>query len=1091
MVKRLTMIMAGMLLSTGVALAQSQVSGTIVDENGEPVVGAAVRVQGTKTGTITDVDGKFSISAPANARLDVSYIGMKSKTVKAAPNLNITLDADQNQLDEVMVVAYGTQTKSSFTGSAAVVSSKDLGNKIATNVADALVGSVPGLQLRGGSGQPGSGEDAKIHIRGIASMYANTDPLVIVDGAPYSASLSNIPQDDIESVTVLKDAASAALYGARGAAGVILITTKKGDSQKSVINAEAKWGGTSRSVQEYETIKDPRQYLEAYASQFYNYAYNKMGLSAEAASAWVNKNIISNANWGVQYNPFTVPEGQNLIGVDGRINPNATLGRAYKYGDETYYVMPDDWNKAAYHHGFRQEYNVNVSGGTQKGSFYTSLGYLDEDGIIDNSGYKRFTSRLKADYQARPWLKVSTNVGYVRSKMESNPNLNDSEMGGGNMGYYTQYISPLYPLYVRVLDANNNPVIRTDKYGNKQFDYGVPVSNYPGQGTRPFSATGNPLGANAYNELTTDRNQFQGQFNFDVNFTPWLKFSSVNSLNYDVAEYSNYGNPYYGSTASENGRLEKYKQSIFRQNYTQTLNFHRDLGKHNVQAMLGHEWYKYSSSYLRGMARGGFSPEIKELNAFADRYDNNSYTRVYNVEGFFANAMYNYDQKYFGQASYRRDGSSRFSADDGDHRWGSFWSLGGAWLISKEDFFKNLDATWVNSLKLKLSIGQQGNDGVGDFYYTDIYRLNKGQGTMLPSYYRLGNSDITWETTTNFNAGLEFALLGNRLNGELNFYNKKTTDLLFWLSIPESQGTRGYYGNVGDIRNTGIEFMLSADIIRTKDIIWNVTANIAHNSTKILKLAPSKTEQYGGFREADATTNVSSWYEVGGPLYNAILPEYAGVNDKGEPLYWVDEEIANNPKLANTSKAAKNHSYTTTDQAKASHYAQGSMLPAATGGFSTSLSLYGFDVNATFDYQLGGKVYDNGYAKLMGNVETKTDGFALSADILKAWTPNNTSSNIPRFQYQDTRLTANSTRFMTSARYLNFQSFTVGYTLPADLTRKFAVSRLRVYVQGENLCFWSARKGLDPRYTFSGTDFSGINAYAPVRTIMGGVQVSF
>lgn len=1087
MVKRLFVIVAGLFLTLGTALAQSQVSGTVLDDNGEPVVGAAIRVAGTKTGTVTDVDGRFSISAPADSRLEISYIGMQTKTVKAGSNLKITMDADDNQLDEVMVVAYGTQTKSSFTGSAAVVSTEDLSKKIATNVADALVGSVPGLQLTGASGQPGA-EQGKIHIRGIASMYANTEPLIIVDGAPYSSSLSNIPSDDIESVTVLKDAASAALYGARGAAGVILITTKKGDSQKARVNVEAKWGVTSRSVQDYETITDPGQFMETYYKQFYNYAYYKQGMSAADANAWVNSRMITGQDYGLQYNPYTLPAGESLIGLDGKLNPKAKLGRAYEHEGETYYVLPDDWKDAAYKNGFRQEYNVNVSGGSQKGSFYASLGYLDEDGIIDNSSYQRFTGRLKADYQVRDWLKVYANVGYVHSNMESNPNLSDDQMSSNNMGYYTQYIAPIYPLFVRTVDANGNPVIRKDEYGRNQYDFGVPSGNFRGQGARLFMATGNPIGANKYNVVETGTNQFQGQFNFDLNLAPWLKFSSVNSLNSSVAEYMNYGNPFYGPSSTENGNIEMYKETAFRQNYTQTLNFHRDFGKHNVQAMLGHEWYKITRKRLLAKANGGFSPDVKEINAFSDRYDSNSYSRIYNVEGYFGNAMYNYDQKYFAQASYRRDASSRFAKNN---RWGDFWSIGGAWIVSKEDFFKNLDATWVDNLKLKLSIGQQGNDGIGDFYYVDRYKLVKGEGTMLPSFSGIGNKDITWETTTNFNVGLEFALFNSRLNGEFNYYNKKTTDLLFLLSIPESVGTTSYYSNIGNIRNSGIELVLSYDVIRTKDINWNVTANIAHNSTKILKLPKTETAQYGGFSESDADSNTRMWYQEGMSLYNAYLPEYAGVNEQGEALYWVDEAIANDPKLSNSSKPATAHSYKTTEWNKASYYTQGSILPKANGGFSTSLKVYDFDFNATFDYQIGGKVYDNAYSTLMGNVVSKGKGYTYSKDILKAWSPNNTSSTIPRFQYGDSYTNASSTRFLTSARYLNFQSFSVGYTLPAALTRKFQMSRLRVYVQGENLCFWSARKGLDPRYSFYGGNSTGINSYAPVRTIMGGVQVSF
>lgn len=1086
------MFIASLFLSLGVALAQTQISGTVFSsEDGQPVIGASILVVGTQNGTVTDMDGNFTLSVKSGAKITISYVGLKTKTIEAKPNMKIMLDPDGKALDEVMVVAFGTQTKSSFAGSAAVVNAGELDKKIATNVADALVGSVPGLQLTGGSGAPGASE-GNIHIRGISSLYASTQPLIIVDGAPYTASLSNIPQNDIESVTVLKDASSAALYGARGAAGVILITTKKGTSQKANINVEAKWGGTSRSVQDYDTFTDPGAFMEAYYSQFFNYAFYKQGMSREQANIWANKRMITDGSTGLQYNPFTLPDGENLIGLDGRLNPKATLGRTYNYDGVDYYITPDNWKDAAYRHGFRQEYNMNISGGDSKLSYYSSLGYLNEKGVLENSGFERFTARLKADYQANKWLHVFSNVGYVHSNRESNPNLSNTSTNAANMGYFTQYIAPIYPLYVRHLDANGNPVIATDKYGHPMYDFGVPSTNYRGIGARPFSTTGNPIGSNKYNEVMVGGDQFQGQFNFDVTLTEWLKFTSNNSLNLGLTRFSHYENPYVGNAAATNGSIDKYTSYSYRQNYVQTLNAHKVFGKNDFQLMLGHEWYKQKIGYLEALARGGFSPDIKEINAFADRYNSYSYRSSYNVEGYFANLLYNFDQKYFAQASYRRDASSIFAKEN---RWGDFWSIGGAWIVSKENFFQALNAKWIDNLKLKISIGQQGNDGIPSFNYVERYKLVRGDGFMLPSYYSMGNKDITWETTTNFNVGMEFALWQNRINGEFNYYTKKTTDMLFWLSVPESMGVRGYYGNLGNIRNSGFELSLSADVIRTKNIVWNLSGNISHYTAKILKLAPDKIAQYGGFSQADVNAgfNIPMWYAEGGELYNGMMVDYAGVNEQGQPLYWVDEDIYKaykNGEMSNSSMPGTKHSFTTTNWSEASNYTH-SMLPAASGGFSTTLKVYDFDISAIFDYQIGGKIYDFGYASLMNPVTNKANGFNYSTDVLKAWTPNNTSTNIPRFMYTDQDITAQTTRFLTSAKYLNFQSFTIGYTLPASLTRKAYLSRVRFYIQGENICFWSARKGLDPRYSFQGTQSSGINAYAPVRTILGGVQLSF
>ncbi len=1091
------MLLACFFLFVGGVMAQTKVSGTVASaEDGEPVIGAAIKVVGTNTGTVTDINGHFSLVVPDGSKIHVSYIGMKPQTLKASSNMKILLSPENKTLDEVMVVAFGKQTRSSFTGSAAVVDTKDLNKKIATNVADALVGTVPGLQITGSSGAPGASQGA-IHIRGIGSISASTSPLIIVDGAPYTSSLSNIPQGDIESVTVLKDASSAALYGARGANGVILITTKNGGDKGPRVSVDAKWGGTSRCVQDYDMINDPAQYMETYYGMLYNYAHYKKGLSETDANQWVNARMISSPTYGLQYNPFKVPDGQGLIGMDGKINPQAVLGNTYTAANgKTYYIVPDDWKDAAYRHGFRQEYNVSVNGTSQKLNYYTSFGYLKEKGVVVKSAYERVTARFKADYQAFSWLRTYANAGYVHSNTESNPNLSNTSTSYSNMGYVTQYIAPIYPLFVRTLDASGKPQIETDQYGHKMYDYGVNsvmYDGYPGL-VRPFSSTSNPIGSNIYNDDHYVIDQFQGQLNFDVTLAPWLKFTSNNSVNVHLYRYSYYGNPYVGNSKPENGNIDKANSVSYRHNYVQMLNFHKDFGMHDVQAMVGHEWYKQHLGYLEALARGGFSPDIQEINAFSDRYDSYSYATNYDVEGYFGNVLYNYDQRYFAQASYRRDASSRFAKS---HRWGDFWSVGGAWILSKENFFKNLGASWVDNLKLKVSIGQQGNDGIPDFEYLERYSLSKGKSSMLPSFSQIGNEEISWETTTNFNIGLEFALFGNRLNGEFNWYNKKTTDMLFWLNVPESMGVRGYYGNIGDTRNRGVELMLSGDIIRTKDIVWSVTANIAHNNAKILKLAPQKTKNYGGFSMADVNAgfNVSMWYADGEQRYCAMLPDYAGVNENGESLWWVDEDLfqkygGDHATQSSGDQPGKKHSYTTTDWSQATYYLH-NMLPWANGGFSTTLSFYGFDLTATFDYQLGGKIYDYGYASLMNPVSTKATGRAMHKDVLKSWTPDHTATDIPRYQYGDQMTVNESTRFLVSARYLNFQSFTLGYTLPKQWVHKALLSNVRVYVQGENICFWSTRKGLDPRFSFQGTTATGVNSYAPVRTIMGGIQLSF
>lgn len=635
-------------------------------------------------------------------------------------------------------------------------------------------------------------------------------------------------------------------------------------------------------------------------------------------------------------------------------------------------------------------------------------------------------------------------------------------------------MAPIFPLYLRQKDENGNIFIPTDERGLPLYDLGSSTLGV----NRPFLNNTNPVASNNYDKSQTKGHQLNGTFTADFQITDFLKANLTSTIIWGQSNSTAYANPFFGAKTVVKGELGKASSESWRQNHVQTLTYFDNFGKHNVTLMLGHEYYKINTTYLSATAEGGFSPSILQISAFAKKKDSSGYESGYNVEGYFGNAQYNYDNKYFGSFSYRRDASSRFAKEN---RWGSFWSVGAAWLINKEAWF---NAPWVDELKLKASIGQQGNDNIKNWAYTDLYTLTQVSDTeMSASFARLGNKNITWETTTNFNIGTEFSFFKGRLSGSFDFYTKKTTDLLFWLNVPESQGTRGYYNNVGDIRNTGVELTLTGHIFRTKDFDWSITANLAHNKTKILKLDSSKKNQYGGFYEKSAMDYTLYWYKEGGPLYNGYLHKYAGVNEKGEALYWVDEDVAENEI---TGHPGKKLSYTTTNASKASMYETGSLLPKVSGGLSTTVSYKGFDASLSFDFQIGGKVYDMKYAGLMSPMtENSSGGAAIHKDYLKSWSTNNTSSNLPRWQFGDDNGQV-SDRFLTNAGYFNFQSFTLGYTLPKNLVPYF--SKIRVYCSGENLGFISARKGLDPRFSYDGVTGT---SYSPTRNISGGIQLTF
>ena len=1081
-------------LSGFYAMAQHAVTGKVTDAAGEALQGVAVFVEGTSRGTLTGLNGEYSINVPQDAVLVYSMLGYStvSKKVEGQKVIDVVLQEDFNVLDETIVVAFGTTTKEAFTGSATVVKSEDLAKRQTSNVANALVGAVPGLQMRGASGQPG-GTAGAMNIRGISSIssdYAGTEPLIIVDGSPYPGSLSNLPQDDIESVTVLKDASSAALYGARGANGVILITTKRAHGNDAVVSVDMKWGVNTRLIPDYDTITDPAEYYESFYTQLNNYFLSR-GQSAVTANASANRTLISLLG----YNVYDVPEGQSLVGINGKVNPYASIGRKYTGSDGvTYYLQPDNWRDAAYKAAFRQEYNVSATAGNDKTSFYASVGYLGDNGVIEYSGYERISARIKADYKAKKWLKLGANAAYTHSVQNSNPNMSTDQFGSTNLMYYTSMIAPIYPIYVRVVDANGNVVINKDARGNDQYDYGVAATNYNGL-SRAFLQTGNPLGSNRYNEDKRVGNALNGTFTADFYITPFLTANITSNVNWGLTQYKLFENPYFGNKAGVNGEVKISNSIGFRTNNIQTLTYAQEFGEHSVNVVVGHEYYDQISQFLQAKAQGSFNPDIREINAFATKMaDSESYTTEYNVEGFFGSAQYNYAKKYYGSLSYRRDASSRFHPE---HRWGNFWSVGGAWIISKESFMDGASG-WIDQLKLKASIGQQGNDDIPGFSYIDTYSLSKAtETTMSPSFRTIGNEKITWQTTTNFNVGAEFSFLGGRIAGNFDGYYKKTKDLLFWISVPESMGARGYYGNAGDIANYGVEASFNFVPIRTSNVQWDINLNLSHNATKILKLPKEKTLDNGGFTED------GFWYKEGGPLYSTFTYAYAGVDNDpksdtyGQALYYYDADLSNQDDPKNKtniiSKPGDSKDGTVATTANATRYTTKSGLPDLFGGFGTSLKLWDFEISANFDYQIGGEIYDFRYRYLMMPYAGAGSylGQTYHKDWKKAWSPTNTSSNIPRWQYGDTYAAAGSDRWLTDASYLNFASFAITYNLPINRmgNLKKIISSAKVYVVGENLGFISARQGLDPRYSYSET--SAMNTYSPVRTISGGVKLTF
>ncbi len=1062
--KKLVLLGAGLLLTAATASAQKRVTGRVVDAHGEPIVGASVSIEGSKLKSSTDVNGNFTFqNVPASAKkISVTYIGKAAQTVSIAGNVKIVLKDNDKLLDEAMVVAYGTQKKATFTGSAAIVGADEIGKVQVTNAVDALKGKASGVQIYSSSGQPGT--EPSIRIRGVNSLNAGNSPLIVVDGSPYDGSLNDINPTDVESMTVLKDAASTSLYGARGGNGVILITTKRAKAHEGAkVTFDGKWGVNSKATSEYETVKSAAGYYELWYKALYNYAVNNSGLDARSAWLWANNNLID-GNYGLGYNVYSVPEGQMMIGANGKLNPAAILGNVIEYNGEKYLLTPDDWEDEVYGTGFRQEYTVSVQSANDRGSFYASANYLDNEGITVASDYKRFSARFKADQQLKRWLKVGVNMAYShfnRDRLGSE----GADGSSGNM-FGMVSVAPIYPMYIR--DEHGN-ILYDNVAGVKRYDYGDGAIGL----SRPASAylQANPIGSALLDIYNSEGNTFNGTGTFEVTLPLGFKFTSINNVYLRESRTTSTTNSFYGQYADLGGQVYKSHSRNWSTNYQQRLDWAKTFGKHSVELMAAHEAYTLYGYGINADKSNQFSPENSELDGAVVMGSAGSSTSDYNTESWLGRASYSFNDQYFASVSYVRQASSIFHPDN---RWGSFWSVGAGWLIDKEKWF---NVSWVNYLKLKASYGENGNDNIDPYLYTNGYKIvnSNNQVSIVPTHK--GNKDISWEKNAKFNVGIDFSVLNDRLSGSIEYYSNKTNDMLFYFPLPATAGFGGYYANIGDVRNNGVEIELSGDVIRTRKIQWTLYANITSNHNEITRLPDERKTQIVDGKEGYSSG--SYFYSEGGSAYTMFGRKYAGVDpETGKALYWMDK-VTTDENGNEVTKRVKTDSYN-----DATDYCWGDVMPDFYGGFGTKFSAFGFDLSVDFQYQIGGYVYDSDYASLM----SVTPGKAMHKDILKAWSYDNPNSNIPRLQYKDDATASSSDRFLTNASYITLSNITLGYTLPKKWTKFVGVESLRLYVVGDNLYTWSKRKGLDPRQSIGGGASQAY--YRPMRTISGGVTIT-
>ena len=1142
--RKLILLFSALVLCIGVVFGQGKtVSGRVIDENNEPAIGASIQVKGAETvGTISDFDGNFTITLPSGTtHLIISYVGYTTVEQEAKDGMVVRLTTDAEVLDEVMVVAYGTSTKKAFAGSATVVKSETLEKKNPTDVSKALAGEVAGVQVVSSSGQPGT--SATIQIRGLGSISAGSSPLYVVDGVPFDGDVSAIDPSDIASTTVLKDATATSLYGSRGANGVILITTKKGTSGESgKIEVDVKYGANMRLIPLHESIQSPEKFMELAWESIYNqywidgkankesvgYAngkeYTQWVVDGVPAAQLATQNLFGSKTIPFAYNRWmkpTDPLAGTIINSEQFAydeNTGVLLGYNPQFGKFNYayqqypgYATDPGWEDALFRTGQKFEAKLNISGGSEKTTYYTSFGYLRDQGYYIGSDYSRVTGRVNVSHEAKKWLKGSMNMNYSYSTFDS-----PGQDGGGAMNngfFYVNSIPAIYPVFY--YDAQGNRVADPIIEGQDMYDYG----DYTG---RKFGLGINPAGALQYDKQRTISHQVLGNATLDATLYKGLKLSANVGFLYLGSVYSDLTNNYYGDAAGV-GRISKQSSHGFTLNALQQLSYANDFGgDHDFSAFAAHETRYTNSTYVYGSKSNIIRPDGLELENAVVMSGVSSATTVQTLESYFGEVRYRYKERYGIHATIRGDGSSKFAKG---HRWGTFGGVGLTWTISSEEFMQGVNL--LRDLKLKASWGILGNQGVGSYLYTNRYSIvNVGD---LPGIYQTfaGTPDLTWENSSMANVGVEFNL-GKYLTAEIEYYYKYTSSLLFQIALAPSTGFSSRYVNDAMMANQGVDFMLNVHAVNTNAVKLDIRLTGGHVSNKMTKMPKDALGV-----EMDMNGSMA----LGHSMLDLYMPHYLGVDKNGEANYqmWYDpKSLANGDPVTKEMADANPNAYSissvhqyilnyhkehenfdeymktgnpdlildatsTTDINMASSYYVGkSQLPKLQGGFGFDLSVYGVELSASFQYQLGGWGYDNIYAQLMhsalvGKTNWHEDMYnnrwteAIGAEMKDG---EYRTDIAPRLSNgSDNYANSVSDRFIITTNYLSLSNLSLGYSFPKKWMEKAKLNSLRLSVAADNLFCLSARKGFIPMASMYGT--SDVSQYTPLSSVIGTIKISF
>ena len=1003
--KKLLMLFS-LLLAFVASPAQTTVKGLVTEAaTGEPVVGATVMAKGTSVGTMTDLDGRYTIDVPAKCKkLVFSYIGMLTVEMDVKPEVNVALEENSQMLNEVIVTGYGVTKKAAFTGSASVVDGDVVDRKSDMNFVKSLEGQVTGLQYNTTAASPGMFGD--VRIRGMGSINGSSQPLYVIDGVPVNAEVISNNADnsgtyfdpmaaynpnDIESVTVLKDAAATAIYGSRASNGVIVITTKKGGREK------------------FSATFETRQGFNAVANNHMQMATAQQTLPFFAqgqVAAGLQPDVESATEYLIDY--------FKTLGWDGRSSYN--------------------WPKAISRNGYYSDYNLSLNGTVGQTNFYGNLNYNSSEGAIIASDNVRYGGRLNLDTKYR-WVSLGINTSYSYNVFQG--------FSQSTSGTYTN------PVYSALSQMNVFMPFYTP-----DGDYANRIDYY-----NPLAVWDKDLG-----DINKTRTQV-------INLNPWLMvnfplgiwFKTNFGANLtDVNQY-NFHSPFTRSGNSSNGSGTMFDSYLSLLTWNNTLGWIYSFGEnHHINILLGQELQMrtYASSEFKKTNFPYALSGMRDISTASTEGESDAYRSETRLFSIFADAHYDYANKYFISASYRRDGSSVFGADS---RWANFWSVGAKWRLSQEKWLAN--NTVLTNADIRISYGTVGNQSIGPYSARGVYSLGynyNGSPGMVPT--SLSNPHLTWETSKKFDVGFDVSFLG-RWSLTFDFYNEDTSNLLYQVPLSMTTGLSTAWGNVGSMRNRGIELGINGIVFATNDVVINAFANLSHNKNTILEL-----NEEGGKLEYN--------YQIvqeGYPYWQWWMKEYAGVNpENGRAQYYLNEE--GDELTENYGAAAKRY--------------LGSPLPKVYGAFGLSANFYGVDASVQFNYRVGGKVYNSlprsaGFGYLFRTV--------LLDVVENSWTPENSTGTYPQYVYGDpyTEVSQSySSRYLMNANFLRISNITLGYTLPFNLTQKIYLQKVRFYVTIDNV------------YTFMSKNFKGWNPdtrtdglinsqYPGVLTFTGGVQLTF